>query len=48
MVVYSKMPFPVPISMVVFPACASPSRVGYRYAEDGKKIRFCKKCNETL
>ena len=21
---------------------------GYRYAEDGKKIRFCKKCNETL
>mgnify|MGYP000969211948 CR=1 FL=1 len=25
-----------------------PTRVGYRYAEDGKKIRFCKKCNETL
>ena len=28
--------------------CAAPTRVGYRYAEDGKKIRFCKKCNETL
>ena len=34
--------------MVVCPACAAPTRVGYRYAEDGKKIRFCKKCNETL
>ena len=33
---------------VVCPACAAPTRVGYRYAEDGKKIRFCKKCNETL
>ena len=32
----------------VCPACAAPTRVGYRYAEDGKKIRFCKKCNETL
>ena len=36
------------IGMVVCPACAAPTRVGYRYAEDGKKIRFCKKCNETL
>jgi len=33
---------------IVCPACAAPTRVGYRYAEDGKKIRFCKKCNETL
>jgi len=33
--------------MVVCPHCAKPTRVGYREA-DGKKVRFCKKCNETL
>jgi len=29
-------------------ACAKPTRVGYRYTEDGKKLRFCKKCNEVI
>ena len=43
-----EMPIHVSNLMVVCPACAAPTRVGYRYAEDGKKIRFCKKCNETL
>lgn len=28
--------------------CAKPTRVGYRQTEDGKKIRFCKKCNEVI
>ena len=47
-VVEKEMPIHVSNLMVVCPACAAPTRVGYRYAEDGKKIRFCKKCNETL
>jgi len=29
-------------------ACAKPTRVGYKYTEDGKKLRFCKKCNEVI
>lgn len=29
-------------------ACAEPTRVGYRVTEDGKKHRFCKKCNEII
>ncbi|WP_027185849.1 50S ribosomal protein L24 [Desulfovibrio inopinatus] len=29
-------------------ACAKPTRVGYKMTEDGKKVRFCKKCNEVL
>jgi large subunit ribosomal protein L24 len=33
---------------VVCNACAKPTRVGYRVNEDGKKVRFCKKCNETI
>ena len=34
--------------MVVCSKCAAPTRVGYKYAEDGTKLRFCKKCNATL
>jgi len=34
--------------MVVCSKCAAPTRVGYKYAEDGTKHRFCKKCNATL
>ena len=34
--------------MVVCDGCAKPSRIGYRYTEDGKKVRFCKKCNEIV
>jgi large subunit ribosomal protein L24 len=42
------MPIHVSNLMVVCPHCAKPTRVGYRAAEDGKKVRFCKKCNETI
>lgn len=28
-------------------ACTKPTRVGYREV-DGKKVRFCKKCNEVI
>jgi len=33
---------------LVCDACAKPTRVGYKYTEDGKKLRFCKKCNEVI
>ncbi len=29
-------------------ACARPTRVGYKFTEDGKKVRYCKKCKEML
>ncbi|HNU84354.1 MAG: 50S ribosomal protein L24 [Pseudomonadota bacterium] len=28
--------------------CDTGVRVGYRTLEDGKKVRFCRKCNEQL
>ncbi|EPR34721.1 ribosomal protein L24 [Alkalidesulfovibrio alkalitolerans DSM 16529] len=33
---------------VVCDACTKATRVGYRYTEDGTKVRFCKKCNEII
>lgn len=47
-IIEKEMPIHVSNLMVVCGACAKPTRVGYRYTEEGKKQRFCKKCNETL
>lgn len=43
-----EMPLHVSNLMVVCTACARPTRVGYKKTEDGKKVRFCKKCNEVM
>ena len=34
--------------MVVCPACGKASRVGYKTLENGKKIRYCKKCAGSM
>ena len=33
--------------MVVCPSCEKPTKVGHE-VKDGKKVRVCKKCGETL
>jgi large subunit ribosomal protein L24 len=47
-IIEKEMPLHVSNVMVVCDACAKPTKVGYRYTEDGKKVRFCKKCNEII
>lgn len=47
-IVDKEMPIHVSNIMVVCSGCSAPTRVGYRYDEAGKKLRFCKKCNATL
>ena len=41
---------PIHISNVALmcDACTKPTRVGFKEAADGKKVRFCKKCNEVI
>ena len=41
---------PVPISKVklVCPSCGEPTRVGFMFMEDRRKVRHCKKCNEII
>lgn len=47
-IIEKEIPLHVSNVMVVCDACAKPTKVGYRYTEDGKKVRFCKKCNEII
>ncbi|MDA0269836.1 MAG: 50S ribosomal protein L24 [Chloroflexi bacterium] len=41
-----------PISLanlaVICASCGEAARVGFRLLEDGRKVRFCKKCNEAI
>ncbi len=41
---------PIHISEVMFlcDKCNHPSRIGFRFLEDGKKVRYCKSCNEVI
>jgi len=43
-------PMPVDYSnlMIMCTKCVMPVRVGMRELENGKKVRFCKKCNEQI
>lgn len=34
--------------MIYCEKCSKPVRVGSKLLEDGKKVRFCKKCNEAV
>ena len=47
-IVEKEAPMDISNVMLMCDACAKPTRVGYRVAEDGKKVRFCKKCNATI
>jgi large subunit ribosomal protein L24 len=41
-----------PIAMsnlaVVCSSCDQASRLGFRFLDDGRKVRFCKKCDEAI
>jgi large subunit ribosomal protein L24 len=41
---------PIHISNVALfcESCSKPTRVGYKFTEEGKKLRYCKKCKEIL
>ena len=41
---------PIHISnlMLVCNKCSRPTRVGFRFLEGGKKVRFCKSCHEVI
>ena len=33
---------------IVCPSCGKPTRVGYKFTENNKKIRICKKCSQSI
>jgi len=47
-IVEKEAPIAISNVQVVCNACTKATRIGYRMTEDGKKVRFCKKCNEII
>ena len=41
---------PVPLSnvMLLCGKCNHPARVGFRFLEDGRKVRVCRSCHEVI
>ncbi len=35
-------------AMIVCPSCDKATRVGFKFLEDGTKVRYCKKCGEII
>ena len=40
----------IPVSnvMLLCSKCNKPARVGFRFLDDGKKVRFCRACGEVI
>ncbi len=44
-VIEREAPIHVSNVMLVCPACGQPTRVGYRFRDDGTKVRVCRRAN---
>ena len=47
-IVEKNMPIHVSNLMLMCNACVTPTRIGTRKLENGKRVRVCKKCNEQI
>lgn len=47
-IIEKEAPLHVSKVMLVCPKCSAPTRVGSNMLEDGRKLRFCKKCKEVM
>lgn len=47
-IIEKEAPLDISNVQLVCKACGKSTRTGIRVLEDGSKVRFCKKCNETV
>jgi large subunit ribosomal protein L24 len=47
-IIEREAPLDVSNVMLVCNKCDRPTRIGFRFLEDGKKVRICRKCNEVV
>jgi large subunit ribosomal protein L24 len=47
-IIDKEMPMRVDNVAVICPACSKATRVGYRFDNDGTKVRVCRKCGGDL
>jgi len=47
-IIEQEAPIHVSNVMLLCSKCNHPARIGFRFLEDGKKIRFCRSCHEVI
>ena len=47
-IIQKEAPLPLSKVMLVCPRCNKAVRVGYRFLEDGRKVRICRSCHEMI
>jgi large subunit ribosomal protein L24 len=47
-IIEREAPLHVSNVMVVCKSCGKATRVAFRYRDDGRKIRYCRRCNQPL
>ncbi len=47
-IIEREAPIPVSNVMLLCSKCNKPARVGFRFLDDGKKVRFCRACGEVI
>ena len=47
-IIEQESPISVSNVMLICNRCDSPTRVGFRFLEDGRKVRICRACKEVI
>ena len=47
-IIQLEAPIPVSNVMLLCSRCNHPARVGFRFLEDGRKVRVCRSCHEVI
>ena len=47
-IIEREVPINVSDVMLLCARCNHPARVGFRFLEDGRKVRFCRSCHEVI
>ena len=47
-IVEKEAPISISNVLVICPKCSTPTRIGRKMLEDGKRVRVCKNCREML
>jgi len=47
-IIEQEAPIPVSNVMLLCSKCNRPTRIGFRFLEDGRKVRVCRSCHEVI
>jgi len=47
-IIEQEAPIPVSNVMLLCGKCNRPTRIGFRFLEDGRKVRVCRSCHEVI